>query len=401
MRNQATPDVSAPLSSCPPQSRRTSRRLLPLVAGLAIGFMTTANAGIFSLGPLTLPTFVSSRAAAPFTSLVYVDKTSAPEWVLFSGTIDVASEIILPVAGSPTPTIKGAVLTYTTGITGIGVTSGLRYQLLGISAAKSVSQLPGALVFNSQMAVILPSQIRAQTFLVTVPVQMVVTFDAKGKIVEAAAPPTGLMGWWQADGTATDTLGYSPSKPSPLSSYETIGFAPGRIGQSFQFNGTGYIEAATPAAFETPTVTVATWVRANGTPGNFQYLVSKGAEACEGASYALFTGANGGLQFYVSDGPTFSLSPDAGTGIWDGNWHLVTGSFDGATVRLYVDGVEVGGGTPSTLTLNYSLSTSDKLYIGAYQGTCGLRFTGEVDDVQVFGRALAGIEVLGLYNAQH
>jgi hypothetical protein len=206
------------------------------------------------------------------------------------------------------------------------------------------------------------------------------------------------MGWWQADGTTSDVLGYSPSTFSPS---EPAGFGPGRTGQTFKFNGSGYVEATTPAAFETPTVTVATWVRANGTPGNFQYLVSKGAEACDGASYALFTGANGGLQFYVSDGPTFSLSPDAGPVIWDGKWHQVAGSYDGATVRLYVDGVEVSGGTPASLAINYNLSTSDKLYIGAYQGTCGLRFIGDIADVQVFGRSLLEIEVQGLYNAQY
>src|SRR5205823_14394762 len=34
-------------------------------------------------------------------------------------------------------------------------------------------------------------------------------------------------------------------------------------------------------------------------------------------------------------------SPDAGTGIWDGKWHHVAGTYDGAALRLYVDGHEV------------------------------------------------------------
>ena len=31
----------------------------------------------------------------------------------------------------------------------------------------------------------------------------------------------------------------------------------------------------------------------------------------------------------------------------DGNWHAVAGTFDGQTVRLYVDGTEVGHGSPA------------------------------------------------------
>jgi hypothetical protein len=39
------------------------------------------------------------------------------------------------------------------------------------------------------------------------------------------------------------------------------------------------------------------------------------------------------------------------------------------------------------------LPTNDNLYIGAYRGSCDLRFTGDVDEVQVFGRALFSTEV--------
>ena len=77
-----------------------------------------------------------------------------------------------------------------------------------------------------------------------------------------------------------------------------------------------------------------------------RYLVAKGIDP-EAASYALYTGHSGGLFFFVYDGKQFVLSPDAGRGIWDGHWHHVAGTFDGASVRLYVDGTQVGLGTPT------------------------------------------------------
>jgi hypothetical protein len=328
---------------------------------------------------------------APFTSLVYIGKTTAPEWVLFSGKLDVLTEVV-PSSG------KGVALVYTIGINGVGVSSGLKYQLIGLLPTKSNFQLPGTLVMRPQLAVVLPRTIRpVGTLIVTVPVPTYITLNAEGSILEAAAPPIGLTAWWQAEGNENDLLGANPGIRSAL---ETVEFVPGRIGQAFNFKNAGYVEVASSPTLETPAVTVATWVRSASSPGAFSYLLSKGAAACEGASYALFTGANGGLQFYVSDGVSVGVSPDAGTGLWDGNWHLVAGSFDGTTVRLYVDGVEIGSGTPAPLAINYNLETSDSLYIGAYQGSCGLRFIGDVDDVQVFGRALTGIELEVLYDAQ-
>jgi len=322
--------------------------------------------------------------------------------VLFSGKLDVVAEVLVPQNGGCTTdnpcSLRGAAVVYATSITGVGVTSGLKYQMLGLQAARGPFAIPGTLEVDAQFAVVLPRLVRpVRTLIVTVPVQTFITFGSDGRIVEASAPPTGLMGWWQADGNANDALGISSGLLSPA---EPVGFVPGRIGQAFNFNGAGYVEVTTSAAFETPAITAATWVRATGSPGSYSYLLSKGATGCEGASYALFTGGYGGLQFYVSDGVSFNISPDAGPALWDGNWHLVAGTFDGVTVRLYVDGVEVGSGTPAFSAINYNLATSDKLYIGAYESTCGLRFSGDIDDVQIFNRALTDIELQGLFNAQ-
>ena len=67
-----------------------------------------------------------------------------------------------------------------------------------------------------------------------------------------------------------------------------------------------------------------------GWPGFHNFVLSKGADLCEFTSYGLTTSA-GNLHFEVSDGTTYAASPDAGAGVWDGNWHLVAGTYDGAT----------------------------------------------------------------------
>ena len=80
-------------------------------------------------------------------------------------------------------------------------------------------------------------------------------------------------------------------------------------------------------------------------------------------------------------------SPEAPTSIWDGKWHNAAGTFDGKTVRLFIDGVEVGSGTPSSTPIVYNPPDGGGV-IGDYGGTCDLFFVGDVDGVQIWSRAL-------------
>jgi concanavalin A-like lectin/glucanase superfamily protein len=93
-------------------------------------------------------------------------------------------------------------------------------------------------------------------------------------------------------------------------------------------------------------------------------------------------------------------SPDAGTRVWDGQWHHVAGTYDGDTLRLYVDGTEVGHGTETSVQIPYGLPTTDDLYIGEFGGrykkVCANKqhaFLGDVDEVAVWTRALTAGEV--------
>lgn len=154
---------------------------------------------------------------------------------------------------------------------------------------------------------------------------------------------------------------------------------------ALRFGGDDFVTIPDSPSLESARVTVGAIVRAGASPGAYRYVVSKGALNCEVASYGLYTGASGGLMFYISNGSSFTLSPDAGVGIWDGRWHLVAGTYDGVTVRLYVDGTQVGSGSPSTLVTRYDLPTDDRFFIGDYRGTCPstLGFVGDIDAVAV------------------
>jgi hypothetical protein len=155
---------------------------------------------------------------------------------------------------------------------------------------------------------------------------------------------------------------------------------------ALNFDGDDYLTVPDAPSLDSAHVTVAAIVRAGSSPGSDRYIAAKGAIGCLNGSYGLYTGPGGGLDFYVSNGPnSFTLSPDAGTGIWDGHWHVVVGTFDGSTIRLYVDGRQVGTGTPSTITIQYGLPDSNQFAIGDYLGPCPtpLGFVGDMAGVAV------------------
>lgn len=165
---------------------------------------------------------------------------------------------------------------------------------------------------------------------------------------------------------------------------------------ALHFDGDDFVSVRNAPALEPDGVTVIARVRASGSPGANRYVVSKGALACETASYGLYTGRDGSLYFYVSNGSSFTLSPGATQAVWDGAWHTVVGSYDGSAITLWVDGKRIGS-TPAGFPIGYGLPQADGLYLGSYAGPCAspLGFVGDIDGVALIG-SYAGSGVGGL-----
>jgi len=201
-----------------------------------------------------------------------------------------------------------------------------------------------------------------------------------------------IISWWRAQGVTEDAMGRNPG-----AAVGEVTFVPGIEGLAFHFNGKGFVEVPESTSLQPDRLTAMAWVRNLGSPGNHLYVLSQGAEGCVAASYGIYTGSSGGLAFYVSDGSVLNQSPEAGAEVWDGKWHFLAGTYDGTTVRLYVDGSEVGQGTLATIgAINYALTDNRRFYIGAYGGTCDLAFNGDVNDVLVLDHVLTAEEIKGI-----
>ena len=171
------------------------------------------------------------------------------------------------------------------------------------------------------------------------------------------------MSWYKAEDNADDAVGNNHGTAVATT------YGPGVVGRAFQFDGEGYVRIPDAPSLDSPAITVEAWVKGTTAQGVYRYLVAKGVHADEAASYGLYTGCTGGLFFYVYDRThAAAVSPDAGPAIWDGKWHHVAGTFDGASVRLYVDGKQVGNGTPAALKIDYNLPDGNDLFIGTVPG---------------------------------
>ncbi len=235
---------------------------------------------------------------------------------------------------------------------------------------------------------------------------------ATGAFLMAAGPaaasqllPVGIWSFNEGSGTVAHDTSLPPQHNNGTLSGGAA-WSSGRFWDSLSFDGrAAAVTVPDDSVLEPKQVTVSAWVKASTSPGNYDYVVAKGGNACNASSYGLYTGANGGLIFYTSsnNGLSYTLSPDAGTGIWNGKWHNVIGTYDGSTVRLYVDGKEVGNGTPDTAPIAYGLPVFNDLVIGNYPSCPSIPegFTGSIDEVKIFNRALPASEIkltVGLSN---
>ena len=170
-------------------------------------------------------------------------------------------------------------------------------------------------------------------------------------------------------------------------------FVEGQSGLALQLDGIDdYVEFGTSPLFDmTEQVTLSAWVKPNDI-GNSQDnpWVGKGDK-----SYALKGFRTGTVvEFFVYDGGWYTCHADVGEA-FNGEWHHAAGSYDGAQLKVYIDGEPaavadyVGGIALSASSVNIGKNSdkADRFYEGA------------IDDVTIYNRALTKDEIFMLFLA--
>ena len=79
-------------------------------------------------------------------------------------------------------------------------------------------------------------------------------------------------------------------------------------------------------------------------------------------------------------------------------WSHVAGVYDGSTIRLYINGVEIGKGTSHSGVI---ANSGRDFAIGAHRDSPNTRrFQGKIDEVHIYDRALSPEEVAALVSQE-
>lgn len=211
------------------------------------------------------------------------------------------------------------------------------------------------------------------------------------------------------DGTTPD------SSANGLTAHVTGSLGAGRWGQALApANDGDGVRVDDNAALKPGSLTLVAWVKRSATPGANRIIVGKqglipetGEVPCAGYSYALVTGPSGGLRFTLrTDQGTDvrSETPElSSTAAWDGNWHMIAGTWNGNSMQLWVDGQAKGSPTSvgSFPILQGDGDTYPAALFGGYADhgavtSCdasGARYTGGLDEVRLYPRALSSDEM--------
>lgn len=214
---------------------------------------------------------------------------------------------------------------------------------------------------------------------------------------DCVEPPAGLVGWWTGDNTADDRSS-TANQGSFTGSYTSTG----KVDQAFSFVQGGPVVSIPDAPSNSfgagQDLSIDFWMRTTNT--GTQVLMSK------------MLPGQAGFQIYLLDSGMLHVdtrtSGSAGLSdgimapqLRDGNWHFISVSIDWQSTtghRVRIDNGAVSVLDPTSLQ-NGSIAAATPFLLGGRSDINGSAFEGELDEVELFDRALSDEELEAIYLA--
>lgn len=163
------------------------------------------------------------------------------------------------------------------------------------------------------------------------------------------------------------------------------------------FSAGGIATVAKNTTLQPSSVTVEGWVKESAAnSGGFIDVISYGPQS-GGQAWSVQITPSNTFSFYVLTPSSYAYAAGV-TVLSAGTTYHVTGTYDGTTARLYVNGVQEATAAGSG-AVNYGSVGTTGLSIGAGQSTSRNVFNGTLDDVSIYGSALAASRVQAHYGA--
>lgn len=216
----------------------------------------------------------------------------------------------------------------------------------------------------------------------------------------------GLVSRWSAEGNANDAQG---GNDGTLENGAT--FAPGQVGQAFLLDGIDdYVDVGNAANLQVSAgdFTIDTWVLFNalghppganlGAPqGDMSIMDKMSASGTNADGWRLIKQNDNRFWFCFGGGSNHCADPAytifSGSGVSTGVWYHVAVVKNSSSFSLYVNGVlQDSRSVPGFLD-----TQAASLRLGSYSLE-GSHLNGEIDEAEIYNRALSADEISGLYH---
>ena len=207
------------------------------------------------------------------------------------------------------------------------------------------------------------------------------------KITKTGADASGLIGWWAFDEATNDTvtLDYSGHRLGGV--LENAERGAGFDGRALVCRGGSARVHYDPSFSPTQALTIACWVKTDAAGQKHVWFVNRIFGGSTSSGFRL--GLQDGKPCFGVPVTSFSHHLTGKALLPVGRWTHLAGTFDGAVMRLYMDGEEQGSlARPGPLKPN-----TQYLCLGNYDTGHAAHFTGWLDEVKFYSRALNAEEV--------
>ncbi len=224
-------------------------------------------------------------------------------------------------------------------------------------------------------------------------------------MIMTAAANSNIVGYWRFnDGAGTNIADISDygHHGTLYTTNAAENWIPGVGGTAMRFNGTmgsSYVNCGTDNIFnfqDNNAFTVACWLRPNCLT-NRQFIIGKYPGGWAAAPFQWMFYADGRLRMCIGGGGTnWADVCIPATNFTLGEWCHATATYDGQTLRGYLNGVEQAVNVraltlaSNTVTLRIGRSSSGSEYYGYY-------YDGDIDDVVICNYALDPANIHDLY----
>ncbi len=219
----------------------------------------------------------------------------------------------------------------------------------------------------------------------------VAVFDTQAG--DCAPPPPGLAGWWSGDGVASDLRRQNHGQAEGR-----LLFAPGRVGQSFRFDGGNSLHLGRLSNIGgTRDFTIAAWVKFTAPSSRPMPIFDKMQIAGKlNDGWQLLREPDGRILFWVAPCRDCGSDARSRTAPAAGKWFHIAATKSRNELSLYIDGIrEANVAMENDVWLDHANAS---LVVGGTKSSKA-SLDGMVDEIQWFNRPLAASEVYGIFRA--